>query len=51
MTVNGDSLDEADETYFVNLSNASNATIEDGMGVGTITDDDPPRRSRSTTSR
>ena len=39
--VNGDALDEVNETYFVNLTNASNATITDGSGVGTITDDDP----------
>ena len=39
--VNGDVLDEANETYFVNLSNPSNATIGDGQGLGTITDDDP----------
>ena len=39
--VNGDLLDEANETYFVNLSNPSNATIADGQGLGTITDDDP----------
>ena len=40
--VNGDALDEEDETYTVELSNATNATIEDGTGLGTITDDDPP---------
>ena len=37
----GDVLDEANETYTVNLSNATNATIADATGVGTITDDDP----------
>ena len=42
MLVNGDQLDEANETYFVNLSNPTNATISDGQGLGTITDDDPP---------
>ena len=42
VTVNGDTLNEADETYFVDLSNPTNATITDGQGVGTITDDDPP---------
>jgi hypothetical protein len=36
----GDTLDEPNETFFVNLSNPSNATISDGQGVGTITDDD-----------
>ena len=38
--VNGDTLDEANETFFVNLSNPSNATITDGQGLGTIIDDD-----------
>ncbi|MFB3077654.1 MAG: Calx-beta domain-containing protein, partial [Lysobacterales bacterium] len=42
VVVNGDVLDEADETFFVNLSNAVNATISDNQGEGTITDDDPP---------
>jgi uncharacterized protein YjdB len=41
VTVNGDDLDEANETFFVNLTNAINATIADGQAVGTITDDDP----------
>ena len=40
--VNGDPLDESDETTSLNLANAINATIADGQGVGTITDDDPP---------
>lgn len=38
--VNKDLVDEANETFFVNLSNPVNATILDGQGVGTITDDD-----------
>ncbi|MEZ4671124.1 MAG: Calx-beta domain-containing protein [Anaerolineae bacterium] len=43
VTVNGDTLDEVDETYFVNLSNAVNASsISDNQGLGTITDDDSP---------
>src|SRR5262249_48884579 len=43
VSVNGDLTDEPDETFFVNLSSASNATIADGQGVGTIlTDDFPP---------
>src|SRR5262245_60175470 len=42
VTVNGGLLDEADETYLVNLSNATNATILDGQGLGTIIDDDAP---------
>ena len=40
--VNGDKVFEATdpETFFVNLSNASNATIADNQGIGTITNDD-----------
>jgi LEA14-like dessication related protein len=37
-----DTLDEANETYFVNLSNASNGTILDNQGQGTINDNDNP---------
>ena len=44
--VNGDLLDEANETFIVNLANATNATIGDGQGVGTITDDDPTAGAR-----
>ena len=36
-----DTLDELDETFFVNLTSAVNASIADAQGVGTITDDDP----------
>jgi hypothetical protein len=39
--VNGDRLGEPNETFFVNLSSAINATIADGQGVGTIVDDEP----------
>jgi hypothetical protein len=35
-----DTLDEASETYFVNLSNASNSVVLDNQGQGTITDND-----------
>ena len=38
--VNGDLLDEATRRSLVNLSTPVNATIADGQGVGTITDDD-----------
>ena len=34
-------LDEANETFFVNLAEPANATIADAQGLGTITDDDP----------
>ncbi len=37
----GDTVAEPDETFFVNLSNAQNATLADGQGTGTITDDEP----------
>jgi glucose/arabinose dehydrogenase len=36
-----DLLDEDDEFFTLNLSNPTNATIADGQGVGTITDNDP----------
>jgi uncharacterized repeat protein (TIGR01451 family) len=38
--VNGDTTFEANETFFVNLSNASGATIADNQGQGTIENDD-----------
>lgn len=41
VTVNGDLLDENDETVLVNLTSPGNATIADAQSVGTITDDDP----------
>lgn len=40
--VKGDTKDEDDETFFVNLSNASGASIADAQGVGTIADNDAP---------
>jgi Ca2+-binding RTX toxin-like protein len=40
VTINGDKKFEADETFFVNLSNAVGATIVDSQGLGTITNDD-----------
>ncbi|MCA1656792.1 MAG: hypothetical protein LC713_03630, partial [Actinobacteria bacterium] len=40
--VKGDSLDEPDERFFVNLSSPQDATIADGQGAGTIIDDDDP---------
>ncbi len=40
--VAGDLLDEADETFVVNLANpSSNAAITDGQATGTILDNDP----------
>jgi hypothetical protein len=40
VVVPGDSLKEANETFFVNLSNPVNATVTKGQGVGTILNDD-----------
>ncbi|MBL8555420.1 MAG: endonuclease/exonuclease/phosphatase family protein [Phenylobacterium sp.] len=45
VTINGDTDFEANETYFVNLTNATNGvTIGDAQGLGTIGNDDaqPP---------
>src|SRR5690606_9081638 len=42
ITINGDLVTEADETFVVNLASAANATILDGSGQGTITNDDIP---------
>jgi hypothetical protein len=39
--VNGDRKGEPSEFFVVNLSNATNATIADAQGVGTIVDDEP----------
>jgi hypothetical protein len=41
VSVNEDILDEDNETFFVNLSSASNAGISDNQGLGTINDNDP----------
>lgn len=40
ITITGDTTNEANETFFVNLSDAVGATIADAQGVGTITNDD-----------
>ncbi|MDB9436488.1 Calx-beta domain-containing protein, partial [Dolichospermum lemmermannii CS-548] len=40
VAVTGDTTFEPNETFFVNLSNATNATIADNQAVGTITNDD-----------
>ena len=41
MLINGDTLNEPDESFLVQLSNAAAASILDGQGIGTITNDDP----------
>ncbi|MCC7263932.1 MAG: T9SS type A sorting domain-containing protein [Candidatus Latescibacteria bacterium] len=49
--INGDLLDEADETLVANLDLPVNATLADGQGIGTIADDDlPPALSASDAS-
>ena len=42
ITINGDTTNEPDETFVVNLSNPVNTTIGDSQGVGTIINDDAP---------
>ncbi|WP_440106338.1 beta strand repeat-containing protein [Acidovorax sp. BL-A-41-H1] len=39
--VNGDTLNEPSETFFVNVTGVTNAVVVDGQGVGTIVNDDP----------
>jgi hypothetical protein len=41
VTVESDARDEIDETLTVNLTAPANATLGDGQGTATITDDDP----------
>lgn len=38
----GDGTNEADETFFLNIFDPTNATISDAQGVGTILNDDAP---------
>jgi DNA polymerase IIIc chi subunit len=40
VTVNGDTRNEANETFTVNLSGPVNAMVSDAQGTGTITNDD-----------
>ena len=47
VTVNGDLNSETDETFFVNVTNVTGATVADGQGVGTIQNDDSPTLSIS----
>ena len=39
--VNGDTLNEPTETFFVNVTNVANAVVGDGQGLGTLVNDDP----------
>ena len=47
VNVKGDQLVEAQENFFVNLSNPANASIADSQGQGTIANDDRARLSIS----
>jgi serine protease len=40
VTINGDTVVEPDETFFVNISNVSGALVARGQAVGTIQNDD-----------
>lgn len=40
VSINGDTTFEPNETFFVNLTTPTNATISDNQGVGTINNDD-----------
>jgi Calx-beta domain/FG-GAP repeat len=40
IVINGDKKKESNEFFYVNLSNATNALIEDDLGVGTILNDE-----------
>lgn len=52
VAVIGDTMDEPDETFVLNLTSPTNATIAPAQGVATITDDDaPPSVSISNASR
>jgi hypothetical protein len=43
--VNGDTVDEAQETFFLDISNVQNATVGSNRGTGFIIDDDGPNIS------
>ncbi|MGN6519541.1 MAG: ExeM/NucH family extracellular endonuclease [Dokdonella sp.] len=45
VTVNGDTAPEPNETFFVNVTNVTGATVTDGQGQGTIVDNDAPHLS------
>jgi uncharacterized repeat protein (TIGR01451 family) len=41
VVINGDALNEFDETFNLNLSSPTNASLADGSGLGTLLNDDP----------
>ena len=40
VTINGDTVVESIETFFVNVTNVTGAAVTDGQAIGTITNDD-----------
>ena len=50
VTVNGDLNIEPNETFFVNVTNVTGASVGDGQGLGTIVNDDSPSLSVSDVS-
>src|SRR6266545_2168322 len=50
ITVSGDLAYEPDETFVVNLSAPTNATLADSQGQGTITNDDPAPDTQAPTA-
>jgi hypothetical protein len=48
--VNGDTVDEVQETLFLDISNVQNATVNSSRGTGFIVDDDGPTISISNVS-
>jgi subtilisin family serine protease/subtilisin-like proprotein convertase family protein len=50
VVINGDSIDEGNKAFYVNLSNAIGADIVDGQAQGTIIDDDTAGISLSPSS-
>ncbi|MGH3088025.1 MAG: Calx-beta domain-containing protein, partial [Rubrobacteraceae bacterium] len=46
VAVNGDKKKEKNETFFVDLSDATNATIGDGQGEGKILNDDKKKKKK-----
>jgi hypothetical protein len=48
--INGDTVDEAQETFFLDISNVQNATVSSSRGNGFIVDDDGPTVSISDVS-
>jgi hypothetical protein len=50
ISVKGDKSKEAHETFFLNLSSASGALIDDSQGVGTISNDDGGGKNQLSTA-